>query len=472
MIHWPVCFICLFLLTFSLEVFPQNKSHQFKAKSQTKVKARALKKMRKKKRTPLVKQASWWERYGENWKWQAEAATYPTHPHFQDSFLLRSASTIKGKINPIQFKLGIKGQWQQDQGTGKAQANYLDLKDTSISTNYGDFYLAIGHLNVIWGRLDGMSPNNKFSREDLTRPFELQEDRLLGQTLVRGEYYQGAQKWELIWIPDTWPHRLPTEEGPWFPLDRPNALIQGMGKVTQMAPLLAIGKIVERRQSRESAGISYAGEYQGKEWAIHYMRYTDLLPFFHLNESFLTEQASGGFMPLLLNKYAAQMLIKEYRQHQHYGMDFATDLNGIIWRTEIAYSTEHYVTSNNFFPKKVDKIEYGQSWEYSPDSFNLNTNFQINGQYLLGTGFLEARHQCHISGRVQALLAREIFLLEGIFSYSVFDQSSMIMPKILYKGWKNLETYLYYVNFNGNLSSVWGFFDKHDLYGLGIKGHF
>jgi len=121
-----------------------------------------------------------------------------------------------------EFSLKLKAD---KQGFGRAFADFrvrdgrefgervsqLNLREAYVEAYAGRFDFRIGHQIVVWGRADGMNPTDNITPKDILARSPDEDDRRLGNFLLRAYFNAHPLRVEGIWVPMYRASRIPVD---------------------------------------------------------------------------------------------------------------------------------------------------------------------------------------------------------------------------------------------------------------------
>jgi hypothetical protein len=87
----------------------------------------------------------------------------------------------------------------------------IDLREAYVNAYLGAFDLRIGHQIVVWGRADGWNPTDNITPRNMLVRSPDEDDRRLGNFLIRSYYNRHPLRFEAIWIPSYRSSYIPTD---------------------------------------------------------------------------------------------------------------------------------------------------------------------------------------------------------------------------------------------------------------------
>jgi len=90
----------------------------------------------------------------------------------------------------------------------------VNVREAYINNYIGRFDFRIGHQVVVWGRADGMNPTDNITPKDFLVRSPDEDDRRVGNFLIRSFYNAQPLRFEAIWIPFYAASVIPTDVVP------------------------------------------------------------------------------------------------------------------------------------------------------------------------------------------------------------------------------------------------------------------
>ena len=197
----------------------------------------------------------------------------------------------------------------------------VSMREAYVNAYLGPFDLRIGHQIVVWGRADGFNPTNNITPNDMLARSPDEDDRRLGNFLIRAFYNAHPLRYEAIWIPFFKSSVIPTN------------LLQLPGNVIIGSP--------DHPDSRlRNSAFAFRINFERSSWDGSLSYFNGYNPFPGIDADFF---AVIGPVPFV------EMYPRSYRIHV-LGADFATTLGG-RWglRGEMAYRRPHADYAGNFY---------------------------------------------------------------------------------------------------------------------------
>jgi hypothetical protein len=185
----------------------------------------------------------------------------------------------------------------------------LNLREAYVNTYLGNLDLRLGHQIVVWGRADAFNPTNNITPQNMIARSTDEDDRKLGNILLRSSYDAGPLNFELIWVPKYASSVLPTFLFP-FP--------DGVEMGTAILPDATIGN--------SSLALKTAAVFGPFDGSVSWFRGYMPMPGIFLSHGYVNDSGSIIFV----------VKEKSYKMNV-FGADFSTAVGSFGLRGEFAY---------------------------------------------------------------------------------------------------------------------------------------
>jgi hypothetical protein len=127
-------------------------------------------------------------------------------------------SELKSDYGELGLKMRArKGTW----GDGYAEVRFrrgaefneplseLTLREAYVDMYWGKLDVRMGQQIVVWGRADAFNPTNNVTPQNFLIRSSDEDDRKMGNFVIRSSYYLNPVRFELLWVPQYAPSVLP-----------------------------------------------------------------------------------------------------------------------------------------------------------------------------------------------------------------------------------------------------------------------
>ncbi|MDP1896632.1 MAG: hypothetical protein Q8K43_01970, partial [Sulfurimicrobium sp.] len=126
---------------------------------------------------------------------RAELGAFSDMPDASSDTLMHGAVSANGKSGAWEFALGARFDSYGQSGTPGFSRTKLDYTENYLRWRGEDTRITVGTQNVLWGRVDEISPIDRMSRVDLSRIIlDKLPERRRAVPAVRMEHFTGDTK--------------------------------------------------------------------------------------------------------------------------------------------------------------------------------------------------------------------------------------------------------------------------------------
>lgn len=375
---------------------------------------------------------------------RATAGLYTDDPGPNTSADFSAAVSAKMKNGSWEFVLGARADAQTQSGTPDFSRAKLDYAENYVSWRGDETRWTVGAQNVLWGRVDEISPIDRMSRVDLTRLIlDKQPERRRAVPAVRMERFMGDYKLDAVWLPVFDAAVMPHRDSAWNPVDTVNGRIIGIGSVP-----LAIGALVRNDEHGSGGGgIRMTRTGGDMDYGMSLQRVRLSLPYYRLGAGVLT-----GVHPYT-------WIV---------GGEVETQQAGATWRGELAWSSDVPVTN----PLGQMRSETGWDMvigsEFFPGDAETRVTLQLAGHKTAADMPILDRDQwLAMTGEVEHPFAQGRWRFNARFSAGLDKQDVYINPKLTFLGIDQHQFFLAAHIFSGADKTLGGYYKDKDLIELG-----
>lgn len=380
---------------------------------------------------------------------RASVGAYTDNPGPDTSADLYAAGSAKMQTGRWEFALGARIDAQAQGGNPDFSRAKLDYSENYVRWRNEDLRLTIGTQNVLWGRVDEISPIDRMSRVDLTRLIlDKQPDRRRASPAVRMEQFFGDYKLDAVWLPVFDAAVLPHRDSAWLPVDTKSGRIIGIGTV----PIVVGAQVREDEHGSGGGGVRLTRTGGAIDYGMSAQRVRLSLPYYRLGPGVLT-----GVHP-----YTWVV-----------GGELEMQKAGATWRAEVAWSSDIPVT--NLFGQMGS--ESGWDWvlgsEFFPGDAETRVTLQLAGHQTNGnTTTLDRKDWYALTGEVEHPFAEGRWRVNARFSAGLDERDVYFNPKLTYLGIDQHEFFLAAHLFSGEDKTLGGYYRDKDLIELGWRAKF
>jgi len=380
---------------------------------------------------------------------RSSVGAYSDDPGPSTSVDLFGAASGKMQTGEWEFSLGARVDAQAQGGNPDFSRSKLDYGENFARWRNDELRLTIGTQNVLWGRVDEISPIDRLSRVDLTRLIlDKQPDRRRAVPAVRLEQFFGDFKLDAVWLPVFDAAVLPHADSAWHPVDSIGGRIIGIGS----APFAIGAQIKNDEHGSGGGGLRFTRTGGDFDYGISAQRVRLSLPYYQLGAGVLT-----GVHP-----YTWVV-----------GSELEMQMAGATWRAEIAWNSDIPVT--NLIGQMVN--ETGWDWvlgsEFFPGDAETRFTLQLAGHKTNARGAILDRDEWHaLTGEVEHPFSEGRWRMNVRFSAGLDERDVYFNPRLAYLGIDRHELFVAAHVFSGTEKSLGGYYKDKDLIELGWQAKF
>lgn len=290
---------------------------------------------------------------------RAELGAFTDHPDASSDTLLHGAVSANGKSGAWEFALGARFDAYGQSGSPGFSSSKLDYTENYLRWRGEDTRITVGTQNVLWGRVDEISPIDRMSRVDLSRIIlDKLPERRRAVPAVRMEHFAGDAKIDAVWLPAFESAVLPDGNSVWNPLDTVNGRLLGIGNV----PGIIGAQVREEKYGSGGGGVRLTHSGGKLDYGLSLQRVRQSQPYYRVSPGMLT-----GVHPF---SWIA-------------GGELEAQKWGATWRMEAAWSSDVPVTTNTFQYQTEPAFDLVLGAEFFPGDGETRATLQLAGHKTL-----------------------------------------------------------------------------------------
>ncbi|MEW5771035.1 MAG: hypothetical protein AB1831_11820 [Pseudomonadota bacterium] len=348
-----------------------------------------------------------------------------------------------------EYALGLRADAQVQGGNPDFSRGRLDYAENYARWRGEDRRITVGAQNVLWGRVDEISPIDRMSRVDLTRlVLDKQPERRRAVPAVRWEEFLGDYKLDAVWLPAFDAAVMPHLDSAWHPVDTVAGRVLGIGSVP-----LAIGAAVrEDAHGSGGGGVRLTRAGGGVDYGLSVQRVRQSLPYYRIGAGTLT-----GVHP-----YTWVV-----------GGELETQKAGATWRMEAAWSSDVPVTFASGQMGLQNGWDVVLGTEFFPGDAETRVTLQLAGhKTLVHAPILDRDEVYALTGEVEHPFAQGRWRFNLRFVSGLGERDIYLNPRLAYLGIDQHEFYLAGHAFSGTDKSLGGYYQDKDLIEVGWRARF
>lgn len=425
----------------AVEAAPGGAQEEFAFQEKPKLKAKS--------KSPRKKEQGWKVGVDEV---RVSAGGFVDDPAPDSVLNAHAAVSATKKSGDWEFALGARVDGQAQGGSPDYSRVKLDYAENYVSWRGDDKRITVGAQNVLWGRVDEISPIDRMSRVDLTRLIlDKQPQRRRAIPAVRLEQFMGDYKLDAVWLPVFDSAVLPHADSAWHPVDLSGSRILGIGAT----PISITGfDVRDEEHGSGGAGIRLTRAGSEIDYGLSVQRVRQSLPYYQLGAGVLT-----GIHP-----YSWVV-----------GGELETQKAGATWRMEMAWSSDVPVT----MASPLGQLGFETGWdvvigaEFFPGDAETRVTLQLAGHKTTADMSILDRDEIYaMTGEVEHPFSQGRWRFNLRFATGLNEHDVYINPKLTFLGIDQHEFYLAGHVFSGAEKTLGGFYKDKDLIELGWRARF
>lgn len=382
-----------------------------------------------------------------------EAAALPDHPDASSQLRAKAAVSAKGESGAWSYALGARLDASAQSGAQSFDRVRLDYTENYLRWQSERVQVTAGTQNVLWGRVDEISPIDRMSRVDLTRALlDRLPERRRAVPAVRVESFGQSSKLDVVWLPVFDAAVMPHERSVWHPVDVLNGRILGIGTLPGLA-----GALVKEADINGSggAGVRWTAEGQGFDYGVSLQRARSSQPYYRvLPGSSVVLQAVHPLSTVL-------------------GGELETEAAGATWRAELAWSSDNPLTTPSLQYRTARGLAWVVGAEFFPGDSETRVTLQLAGQRIQAQEpVLDRTRMTYLLGDIEHPFAQGRWRADLRFSLGLNDRDNYVNPRLTYTGIDQHELFVAAHLFGGADNTLGGFYRRNDALSLGWQAKF
>lgn len=384
---------------------------------------------------------------------RTEVGGFTDHPGASGSALAHAAISARGSHENWSYVLGARVDAHGQTGAHAFDRARLDYTENYVRWEREDLRLTLGTQNVMWGRVDEISPTDRMARADLTRAvLDKLPDRRRAVPATRMEYFGSGYKLDAVWLPVFVDAVMAHPKSVWYPVDTVNGRLLGVGSLPALA-----GASVRSADHNGSggAGLRVTAEAEGFDYGVSLQRARQSQPYYLVVAGApLVLQAIHPFSTVL-------------------GAELETERMGATWRMELAWSSDVPLTQQDFQYRTDPGLDLVVGAEFFPGDAETRVTLQMAAhRTLTNKAVLNRKEMYNLTGEIEHPFAKGRWRADLRFALGLGDRDVYLNPRLSYVGIDQQEIFVAAHLFSGAENTLGGYFKRNDMVMLGWSGKF
>lgn len=383
---------------------------------------------------------------------RAELGHFLDDPGQSGDAWLHGAVSGTGRSGDLEYALGARFDAYAQTGTPDFTRARLDYTENYLRWRGDGMRLTLGTQNVLWGRVDEISPIDRMSRVDLSRlNLDKLPERRRAVPAARLERFVGDYRIDAVWLPVFDAAVLPHADSAWHPVDTRGGRILGIGS----HPALVGARVREDEHGSGGAGVRVTHGGGDIDFGFSLQRVRQSLPYYRINPGARTE------------------LVGVHPYGWTVGGELETQKAGATWRMEMAWSSDLPVTTRTFQYRTERALDLVIGAEFFPGDADTRVTLQLAGhRTFTDQPTLDRDRMAWLTGEIEHPFAQGRWRANLRFIAGLDEREYYWNPKLAWLGIDGHEFHVAAHLYSGDAQTLGGHYRRNDLLSLGWQAKF
>ncbi len=382
-----------------------------------------------------------------------EVGTFSDDPGASGNALAHGAVSLRGDSGDWSYALGARADAHAQYGDRDFDRVRLDYTENYLRWQSEGVRVTLGTQNVLWGRVDEISPIDRMSRVDFSRAvLDKLPDRRRAVPALRAEYFAEGFRLDGVLLPVFDDAVMPHTRSVWNPVDTVNGRILGIGSL----PAIVGARVLKADiNGSGGGGLRLTAEGDGFDYGFSLQRVRQSQPYYRMIPGApVVLQAVHPFSTVV-------------------GAELETERLGATWRMEVALSSDTPLTTQTFQYRTSPALNAVIGTEFFPGDSETRVTLQLAGQYIkTNQAVLDRTRLYSFTGEIEHPFANGRWRADLRFAMGLNDRDLYLNPRLTYTGIDQQEIYFAAHLFSGAANTLGGFYRRNDTLVVGWQGKF
>lgn len=382
---------------------------------------------------------------------RVEIGGFTDHPQASGDAFVHGAVSVGGGEGDWSYALGARLDSYSQFGSRDFNRTRVDYTENYLRWRGEDTRITVGTQNVLWARVDEISPIDRMSRADLSRVIlDKLPERRRAVPAVRAEYFGETFKIDAVWLPVFDDAEMPHSRSVWSPVDTVNGRLLGIGSV----PALVGARVRKADNDGDSGGggIRLTAGGDGLDYGFSVQRVRQSQPYYRVTPGVLT--AVHPFSTVV-------------------GGELETERLGATWRMELAWSSAVPLTTRAFQYRTEPGFDMVVGAEFFPGDGETRVTLQLAGhRTFTDLAVLDRTEIYSVNGEIEHPFAFGRWRADLRFIAGLGEHDLYLNPKLSYTGIDQHEIFVAAHLFRGSAQTLGGYYARNDLIMVGWQAKF
>lgn len=380
---------------------------------------------------------------------RAEWGSFTDKPASSDDAWLHGAASAKSQSGVWEFALGARFDAYGQSGTPGFSRTQLDYTENYLRWRGENMRVTVGTQNVLWGRVDEISPIDRMSRVDLSRIIlDKLPERRRAVPAVRLEHFSDETKVDAVWLPVFDAAVMPHENSVWHPVDTVNGRLPGIGSV----PGIIGARVSDDEHGSGGAGVRITRSGGNLDYGFSLQRVRQSQPYYRVEPGRLIGVHPFSWIG---------------------GGELEMQKGGATWRLEAAWSSDVPVTTTAFQYRTERAFDIVLGTEFFPGDSDTRATIQLAGhKTFTDMPILDRDKFYNLNGELEHPFALGRWRANLRFAAGLDKSDLYLNPKLSYLGIDRHEIFVAAHLFSGAPQTLGGYYQQNDMVVLGWQAKF
>lgn len=379
-----------------------------------------------------------------------ELGAFADHPGASGDGFAQMAISAGGGEGDWSYALGARVDALSQFGSQDFTRVRADYTENYLRWRGEDVRLTFGTQNVMWGRVDEISPIDRMSRVDLSRAMlDRLPDRRRAVPAVRAEYFGEDIKLDAVWLPVFDEAVMPHRDSVWHPVDTVSGRLLGFGTL----PGLVGVKVRESDEDGSGGGgLRLTAGGDGLDYGFSVQRVRQSQPYYRVSPGVLTA----------IHPYDTVV-----------GAELEAEHLGATWRMELAWRSDVPLTTPAFQYRTDPGIDLVVGAEFFPGDGETRVTLQLAGhRTLTDVSVLDRTEFYLMTGEIEHPFANGRWRADLRFMLGLGERDVYVNPRLTYTGIDQHELFVAAHLFSGSAQTLGGYYTDNDAVMVGWQAKF
>lgn len=381
---------------------------------------------------------------------RVELGGFADHPSASGDGFAHAALSVTGGEGDWSYALGARFDALSQFGSSDFTRVRADYTENFLRWRGEDLRLTLGTQNVMWGRVDEISPIDRMSRADVSRVvLDKLPDRRRAVSAVRAEYFGEAFKLDAVWLPVFDEAVMPHRDSVWHPVDAVKGRLLGFGVLPGLVGVKVRDADVD---GSGGGGVRLTAGGDGVDYGLSVQRVRQSQPYYRVSPGLLSA----------VHPYDTVI-----------GTELETERLGATWRMELAWRSDVPLTTRAFEYRTDPGVDVVVGAEFFPGDGETRVTLQLAGHRTLTDAAVLDRTEFYaMTGEIEHPFAHGRWRADLRFMVGLGDRDVYINPRLAYTGIDQHELFVAAHLFGGSPETLGGYYRDNDAVMVGWQAKF